>query len=214
MVLHARQELPNAEPSRGARAEADELLQQLRDAKDLPARKELVSALYTRLEAWLSECGTKLSSEVQKIYHAMSRELPSDLLVRQESLDVVAKVLVENMLHELLPTRDGVTYANAACFGAQGEGLDIAFSEGRAGRGGFVALLGFNPRGLDVKEVPPPQCDLRDRTMCRSVTGSMTRDRVKYIVVRIPRNLFPEDRLTPEELERDVGYIFRATSLQ
>lgn len=216
MVFSRNQEGLRGDARESPRKEAEALLVQLRDAKDLPSRQELIKVVYDRLVVWLEKCGLTLREDVQAIYTAMARASSSALLVRQERLDNVVALLVENESRTLLPEAEGgKRYANAAAFGSDGDGAEIAFSEGSATKYGITALIGFDPHGLHVEEMPPSECDLRDRTLCRSVSGTLASDKVKYLVIRVPRRLFPQEYLTLKEaeVESETGYIFRGVTL-
>lgn len=217
MVFQTDQERPRGDTRRSPREEARALLVQLRDAKDLPSRQELIKVVYDRLAEWLeTNRGLKLGADIQTIYKAMANASSSALLVRQERLDNVVALLVEDESHELLPEAvGGKRYANAAVFGNEGDGVGIAFGEGSATKYGITALISFDPRGLHVEEIPPSECDLRDRTLCRSVSGVLESGMIKHLVVRIPRRLFPEEYLTSHEaeVESETGYIFRGVTL-
>lgn len=210
MVRRVNHEIP---PSPGVGPELDEMLRGISETKDLPTRQELVRMLLERLDVWFERQGMRLGPDVKSLYQAMARETPATLLVRQEKLSRVVEAITAGRSYELTSEkREGVRYANAAAY-ANGAGLDIAFSEGRSAKYGLTALIGFDPRGLEVEVIPPDACDLRDRSACRSVSGTITPNRIHHLVIRVSRNLFPEDRLTDEESERETGYVFRGITI-
>src|SRR3989338_11121479 len=133
MVFPQSQERPRDDAQKNSHTEASALLMQLRDARDLSSRRELIKTVYERLLVWLDTRGLKLGDDIQSVYDAMARVPSRELLVRQERIDNVVALLVDRKVYELSPKMEkGASYANAAAFGATGDGAGIAFSEGSA----------------------------------------------------------------------------------
>jgi hypothetical protein len=104
------------------------------------------------------------------------------------------------------------------------EGIRLALAEGQA-PGPFrtmvsfgKTIVGFKTDHLEVAEVDflDSNTSLRDenlrRYVCRHVVGNIEKEDIKYIVIRIPKNLLDEKHLTEEEkTEPDMTFVFRAT---
>ncbi|MEK7066842.1 MAG: hypothetical protein AAB949_00490 [Patescibacteria group bacterium] len=105
-------------------------------------------------------------------------------------------------------------YANAAI--ASDEGLKLSLSEGRKGAE-LNCVYVFDPEGLDVNTVKPMEYDPRDPkryAIARAVSGTLSPNKIKYLIIRVPTSLFPENELAPPEIERiengePIPYIAR-----
>lgn len=193
----------------GASPELREALARIRTLKDVSERKELVAEVVGKIEELFRAQGTPLSPDIGPIYERAHRS-PS-VLVRQAPLEQVLDLVLAKKPIELDPRQEGRRYANAARFGPGGKGLQTAFSEGRGTENVVVAVIGFDASGLDVQK-PEAGADPRDQTLRESVAGTIDPERVKYVVLRVPKPFFPEDELTEEEEEHAL-YVFRGTSL-
>src|SRR3989344_7091198 len=102
--------------------------------------------------------------------------------------------------HEMYGGND--IYANAAI--ASDEGLKLSLTEGRRGAE-LNCVYVFDPEGLDVDTVKPSESDPRDPkrySITRAVSGTLSSKQIKYLIIRVPTGLFPEDELAPQEIER------------
>lgn len=137
-------------------------------------------------------------------------------LVRRDDPVKVLDAILDNKEIALTPPNDG--YANASV--DSDEGLKIALSEGLLGAE-VNMVYGFEYDGLAVKKVKKNDQDLRQQsrfTYVRSVSGTVTPDHIKYMIMRVPAKLFPPEKLTDEEHELFLEntpppYIIRATKL-
>lgn len=93
-------------------------------------------------------------------------------------------------------------YANAAI--ASDEGLRLSLTEGRKGAE-LNCVYVFDPEGLDVNTVKPSEHDPRDPkryAITRAVSGTLSPNKIKYLIIRVPTSLFPKNELAPPEIER------------
>jgi hypothetical protein len=113
-------------------------------------------------------------------------------------------------------------YANAVI--PENEGLRIAFAEGDAPGPirllvgfDFRAAIGFDPKGLEVHEIDLDELDPRDQVkraaFCRHVRGNLNPEQIKYLILRIPKNLFPKNMITEED-KKYGQFVFRGAELK
>ncbi len=101
----------------------------------------------------------------------------------------------------------GGPYANSALWSknAGNRGLENAFLEGHGHVDGLIAVVGFVPnQQMRIQAVPDLAGSLTglDRSLVRSVSGTIALEDVRFIVLRMPIDHFPEEDMTDEELER------------
>ncbi len=176
--------------------------------------RELVSDLLQHIETDLQ---LKLSEDVNEVYRKMNQE---NLLARVESV----KRIVECLTHET-PIEVGIGdnhYANSVT--ADLEGLRIAMAE--AETFGPVrllvgldlkALVGFTNDHVEVSEIDDNEFDLRDTALrkayCRHLDGEIHKEDIRYVVLRIPRKVFPNSLLNDFEKKQQTPFIFRSISI-
>lgn len=152
---------------------------------------------------------------VDSIYEGMKAD---DCLVRIEQLSRILEAIELNTVYEIGHNENH--YANAVI--PEERGIRLALAEGQA-QGPIrtmvsfgKTLIGFKTDNLKVSEVDfvSDTEGIRDENerkyLCRHVEGTVTREDIKYMLMRIPRHLLNDDRLTQEELEdSDMPFIFR-----
>lgn len=172
--------------------------------------KELLDHVHSDLH-W------QLSNNVTSFYNDMSKE---NLLARVESITKVIDCLT---LDKVIPVgSEDDHYANSVT--AEAEGLRIAMAEAEAlGPIRFLvgldvkALVGFKNDHLSVAEIQDDEFDIRDTTLrkaqCRHVSGEIRHEDIKYVVMRIPRNIFPRENLAPDEIKQGGNFVFRGVKI-
>lgn len=172
--------------------------------------KVLIKEFLAHLDADLH---LELSANVSGAYEEMSRE---NLLARVESVVDIMKCVISDQ-HISVGSKDR-HYANSVL--ANIEGLRIAMAEADAlgpirllvGLD-LKALVGFKNDHVEVTEIEKDEFDVRDsalrKSMCRHVVGEIHRNDIRYIVMRIPRKLFPEEILMGDEVDGKSQFIFR-----
>ena len=188
-----------------------ELALELETTKNPEVFKTLLNNFLQELELGLH---LPLEEDVTTSYHEMEQE---KLLLRVENISRVMESIVEHKPISVGNKEDH--YANSVV--PNNDGIKIAFAEGRA-PGPVRILIGFDvrtaisykPDSLQVYEVDQDEEDLRDielrKKTCRHVVGNIEPESIKHLVIRTPRKIFPEERLTDDERNSESMYIFRA----
>jgi hypothetical protein len=119
-------------------------------------------------------------------------------------------------------TRPEGTQGNSAVLGSRTEGLAIAL-EGRARPKVLTAIVAFSPEGLEVRSVSDSGLagiQRANRAFVRSVAGELQPERMRYLLLRFPRQLFPDEAITREDVvtpedpnERRPQFVWRAYRL-
>jgi hypothetical protein len=186
------------------------------------SREQMISELKPLIKEFLNHLQTdlhwELSSDVTSLYNEMSKE---DLLARVGSIKRAINCLAKGS-----PIVVGVGedhYANSVTTDV--EGLRIAMAEAtsigpvRLLMGlDLKAMIGFTKEHLSVKEISDNEFDLRDTNLrkvyCRHIDGEIHKEDIKYVVMRIPKHLFPQEELSPEELKTPSQFVFRGVKLE
>lgn len=194
---------------------AIELAHELEDSEDIEYIKKNLGTLLDLIE---KETGTEFQEEVDTIYEDMKAE---NCLVRVEQL---SRILETVELNKDLPIGHNAEthYANAVI--PEEAGIKLALAEGqapgpiRAIMSFGKSLIGFKTDNLEVSEVDfiPDAAGIRDeqerKFVCRHVEGTLTKEDIKFLVIRIPKHLLDEQHLSQEEIaEKDFPFVFRAT---
>lgn len=181
---------------------------------DLTEARAEVEKIIEHLE---SDLHLELTPDVTSLYNEMINE---NLLARVENIESVVECIDED--RPIKVGSEDKHYANSVA--ASLDGLRIALAEGDAP--GPVrmligldakAMIGFTSDHLKVSEIDDNEFDLRDTNMrkalCRHVSGEIRHEDIKYVVLRIPRRLFPKEKLLPIEAENIGPFIFRGTKI-
>jgi hypothetical protein len=176
--------------------------------------KEIVTEALKHLE---SDLGLELSPDVTSIYNQMFTE---GLLARVEDTARVLRCIAEN--EPITVGGADKHYANSVI--ADPEGLRIAMAEAEAF--GPIRLLvgldlktlvGFRNDHLEVSEIDHNEFDMRDTSLraglCRHVNGEIRREDVRYMIMRIPKSMFPVDKLSEQEKSSASQFIFRGVEM-
>ncbi len=182
--------------------------------KDISKFAELISEFLEKLEV---VSHAEISPDVDVAYKKMQEK---NLLLRVENISRIINSITKKESYEIGNEEDH--YANSVV--PNTEGVKIAFAEGRA-PGPVRLLMGFDvrsaiaidPNQINVHPIDKIDDDLRDtklRSMyCRHLQGVIRPEYIKYIVLRVPRKIFPESKLTKTELLNNSMYIFRSIEL-
>ncbi len=166
--------------------------------EQLPQETTAAERVLTSME---SLSGFEEYTDISKMY----RELPStSLIVRRENPEALLKLLTQNTPLEI-GFVGNVPYANSVGWNPHTDGsrgLDNAFLEGNGQMNGIVFVYGFEkPEGFHVATQPESKLVFAqvDRLRVRSAAGIVPPEAVRFVTVRIPIKLFPEERMTEEE---------------
>lgn len=169
------------------------------------------------LESIEKDIGTKFVSNVNELYKSMQAE---NCLVRTERLSrVLETVELESPL--VISDENEEHFANAVIPSI--EGIKIALSEGLAPGpvrimvGFGKTIIGFKTENVLVEEINFSESEIRDsaerKFLCRHVTGKLSKEDIRYIVMRIPSTLIQEKYLTDNEKTKKPKFIFRGMAL-
>ncbi len=190
------------------------ITKELETAKNIDIFKELVPDFLDAIEV-MSQ--SKLSEKIEDVYREMERD---GLLLRVENISRIAESLKTHTAFKIGDDNDH--YANSVI--ADNEGVKIAMAEASS-PGPIRLLIGFdvrtaitfNPESMHVYEIDDDEMDLRDtslrRRVCRHVSGEIKPEDIKHIIMRIPRVLFPKERMTKKENDTISMYIFRSVHM-
>lgn len=176
--------------------------------------KEILKRILFFLESILK---MEFTGNVTRIYNTMREE---GLMLRGESISKIFETIIN---HKPLRVGDKDDhYANAVI--PEPEGIKIAFAEARApGPIRLIvafdirSLIGFEPDNLEVSaievsRIKTSETDPRDTALrsnlCRHVSGNLLPRQIKYLILRVPRSVFPEEYLGPDESE-ETKFVFR-----
>ena len=153
--------------------------------------------------------------EPDQVYSEMEKE---NCLARVERL---SRVLQTVELNQELRISDETETHYASAVIPNHKGIQIAFAEGQApGPIRTVVafgktIIGFRTDNLHVEKIEFNESEIRDTQernyLCRHVTGKLHKNDIRYVVMRIPRQMLDENHLTDEEKqEPNLPFIFRA----
>lgn len=176
--------------------------------------RELVAELLEHIQ---NDFHLTLTEDVSSLYGEMSKE---NLLARVESVRRVVECLATSK--PILVGAGGDHYANSVT--SDVEGLRIAMAEAEAVGPvrllvglDLKALVGFTNDHVEVSEIDDSEFDLRDTTLrkayCRHLEGEIHKEDIRYMVMRIPRNVFPSQFLNDIEKKHQTGFIFRGVKI-
>lgn len=191
--------------------EAEEQLL-LAERVDKARMKEYTETLLQELEVL---AGRSFDS-MNEFYGALSGEF----IVRREYPTRLLRALVEGEdLQMLFDSSDHKPYSNSVIWNQQNgsRGIENAFLEGFSNMNGVVLVAGYR-RGADMKLqtledanriVPDYGTGVIDRTLVRSLSGTVHPGDISFVIARIPRDYLSEEQLTEREIEHDVRQVFR-----
>lgn len=203
-----------------------ELLEIVKKIEDVAVSKEYTPAeviewsrvlVADLLEHIRDDLHMELTENVTSLYQEMNRE---NLLARVESVKRVIECLAEDKPIEVGKGEEH--YANSVT--SDLEGLRIAMAEAEAlGPVRLLvgldlkALVGFTNDHVEVSEIDENEFDLRDTTLrrayCRHLKGEIHKEDIKYMVMRIPRGVFPVQYLNDLERKQPSSFIFRGVKI-
>lgn len=140
-------------------------------------------------------------TDINKMYRELLHEA---LVVRRENPEALMQLLTEHKPLEIAFV-GSTPYANSVEWNPHTDGsrgLDNVFLEGYGHRDGIVMVYGFKkPNGFYFKQHPESQQVFAqvDRVRVRSAAGVVPPEAVRFVTIRIPIKLFPEERMTEEE---------------
>lgn len=198
---------------------AVELSQSLEESKDKEFIKTKLPELFSILEGGLGLKILRGPEEISSIYKTFQEE---KCLVRVERFTKILETIELNKEFVVGESANDSHYANAVI--PEPEGIAIAWGEGQAsglvktafGLGLGKSMLGFkgNSENLKVTDVDFSKDDQRDIAkrayLCRHVEGEVKKEDIVGVIMRMPRNVVPNDIMTEKELDNKASpFVFR-----
>jgi hypothetical protein len=187
---------------------------QLENSETPEEAKEILKRVFFFLESIIK---MELTGDVAKIYDSMKKE---GLMLRCESMSKIFESIIDHRPIHVGDRKDH--YANAVI--PELEGVKIAFAEARAPGPiklliafDIRSLIGFEPGNLQVEPIEVGKAkagdtDIRDtafrENFCRHVSGDLLPQQIKYLILRMPKSVFPEEYLGENETE-ETRFVFR-----
>ncbi len=171
---------------------------------ELPEHEKLKTIEVSALEIinTLKRSGATEFTDVRKMYAALGN---TNLIVRREAPErIVESIELDLPIQITFP--DGERYSNAVEWQPNlgSQGLNNAYLEGYSHLNGVVTVFGFKTDNqVDVQSLPDASQRFAGlpREYVRSVKGTVHKDAIVFVSVRIPFLSFPSSQMTPEELD-------------
>ena len=152
-------------------------------------------------------------AEWQKKLEEIARS--GKIIVRRENFERILNVLEKKQSLQIHNSEDYGKQPNAAVLGNDLSGLKIALAGGfeSIGDGSVVVTVGFKPsENLTLQDLPGSQFvnfQGGERQLTKIAEGEVPFKDIKFILLRMPRNFFPEEEMTDFELEKKPAHIQR-----
>jgi hypothetical protein len=205
--------------------EINEKLNQLKDkslySQDKEKYKELCHQTYKDLGSFLINNGGEFSSDINNVYKKYQSNYNNPLVVRREDPEKVAQLVdgkdIDLKFDPKVTGDRGDKYANCAIW-PYGKnpvaGIKNAFLEGRGMAGPLVTLTAVkaNPNNTSIEKPKDFKIKVGDieREAVRIFSGNINKEDLKFIILRIQKDFFPQDNLAEEEIKTNPKQIFRA----
>ncbi|MDD5043792.1 MAG: hypothetical protein PHD51_04010 [Patescibacteria group bacterium] len=177
-----------------------DIIDRLRKPVGEQEKKEIIANFFRAIENALEAKGIFIEEDIGEIYKDIFQHA-GGLLVRREAIDRVVDLLFLGKGIKISGQEHGG--GNSAV--VSDEGIKIAMAEGQTDPG-IISLMFLSKNNLQIEDCPADP--LRpNRQFCRRTTGEISKDNLKYLIFRIPKQYFPQDEVLPEE-EED-RFIFR-----
>ncbi len=202
-----------------------EKISQLKDKKlysENPEQyKELSYQTYKDLGTFFINNGGEFASDVNNVYKKYQNNYSDPLIVRREDPGKVAELIdgtdVDLKFDPKVVGDRGDKYANSAIW-PYGKnpvaGIKNAFLEGRGMAGPLVILTAIKPDPKSTNIEVPKNFKKKvgdiDREAVRILSGSVSKEDLKFIILRIQKDFFPKENLSKEEIKNNPKQIFRA----
>lgn len=182
--------------------------------------KKLSYQTYKDLCSFFTEEGAEFVTDVNDIYKKYTKNNISPLIIRREDPEKVIALNEDvdiNIHFDPKVAGDmGDKYANCAIwpYGPNAvSGIRNAFLEGKGMAGPIVALMAVNnnPKNTNLKKPDDFLLKVGDieREAVRIVSGTIIKQDLEFIILRIQKDFFPPESLTDREKQDEVKQIFR-----
>ena len=177
------------------------------------SKKELLEFI----ENFFAQNGLKEYDKWSEKMFEIGRENPS-LLVRREDPYSLLKLVNDKQSFQFKFKKEGLyekSYPNAAMLGDDLSGLKIASVAGfgKIGEGAIVFIAGFL-KGSEIKVSDLPNGKFlnysgRERKNAKILEGKINPSDLKFILMRMPKKIFPKTMMTDKEENSEQTHISR-----
>jgi hypothetical protein len=205
--------------------EINDKLSQLKDknlySQDKEKYRELCYQTYKDLGSFLINNGGEFSSDINNVYKKYQNNYNDPLVVRREDPKNVVQLAdgkdINLKFDPKVAGDRGDKYANCAIW-PYGKnpvaGIKNAFLEGRGMAGPLVTLIALkadpNNTNLEIPKDFKAKVGDIEREAVRIFSGNINKKDLKFIILRIQKDFFPQENLTDEEIKTNHQQIFRA----
>ena len=167
-------------------------------------RKTWVEQAVRSMKNELEMAGAEYYQNVAELYE----ELKGSFLIRRDDPTKLMKLATEEIPIEIASQMRGAKpYPNTTLWsrGDAPAALAMAFTEGKAQIGGISMIAGFKKgRELSLKRLPAAEKTHQKhvgeaRAFVRFASGTVLPEDLRFLIMRVPLSLFPEELLTEEE---------------
>ena len=143
------------------------------------------------------------------------KEMGGDTIVRRENPKEVLNVLENGQPLHIGTSVNHGKQPNAAILGNDLMGLKIALAGGfeKIGQGSVAITVGFKPsENLTLEDLPSGEFanfKEKDRRLTKIAEGDVPLKNIKFFLLRMPHDFFPEEEMTDFELEKNPAHIQR-----
>lgn len=189
-------------------------------SKDPAKYLEVCEQAYKDITGFIINNGGEFETDVTKIYRQFGNSHDTPLIVRRDDPE---KVLALSEGHDIELAFDpkvtgegGEKYVNCSIWPYGRDyvsGIRTSFNEGRSSAGPIVMMIGVsqNANNNKIEETDASALSVGDiqREAVRIVSGSLKKEDLKFILIRVPIGYFPNENLTDDERKPGVTQIFR-----
>ncbi len=175
-------------------------------------RQQLIEATAQEILGSLRGRATEFK-EMNQLYAVLKGE---QMVVRRDSPERILETIEDSApIHINFPK--GERYSNAVLWSAKEgtRGLENAYLEGYGQANGVVAVMGIKQSALpDIMEMPDATKHFAglDRSLVRSVQGTINPADILFVTVRIPAESFSEKDMTESELDAFAEFLDKKDS--
>lgn len=169
-------------------------------------RETLKKEMAEFIDTFFTKNGFEKGEDFRKELDKYSQDL--QLLVRRETPENILKLVQAHQPIDLHfeDISHGEPYPNAAPFN-HGLGLREVYTRGfgKINTGSVVFVIGFEPNEKMNVQFPTENFRYYQDAVnkVRMVSGEVGLEDIKFVLVRYARNSFPEDLLTPDEMDHE-----------
>lgn len=164
------------------------------------SEKERVE-IFSSIESFFERHGL-ISQKYQETLPKIATHNPN-LLVRRENPIHVIRALEQQSPIQITPK---MHYPNAAVLGSDANGIGVAQFFGHGNKDGIVFTIGFNQEPniniQKIKQGDSPQYSPADHALLRHIEGMLSLHSLRFVVMRVPSQVFPSSMMSSEEIER------------